>query len=54
MTEEFLCVEDAVMMMKDILQHETVTTDDKEELLEYTETLTTMGNMLYGTKRRRE
>ena len=43
MTEEFLCVEDAVMMMKDILQHETVTTDDKEELLEYTETLTTMG-----------
>lgn len=43
MTEEFLCVEDAVMMMKDILQHETLTTDEEEELQEYTETLIAMG-----------
>lgn len=54
MTEEFLCVEDATMMMIDILRHETLTSDEEEELQEYTETLITMGNTLYGTKRRRE
>lgn len=43
MTEEFLCVEDATMMMIDILRHETLTSDEEEELQEYTETLITMG-----------
>ena len=43
MTEEFLCIEDAVMMMKDILAKEVLTSDDEEELLEYTKTLITTG-----------
>lgn len=43
MTEEFLCVEDATMMMIDILRHETLTSDEEEELQEYTETLIAMG-----------
>ena len=43
MTEDFLCVDDAVMMMKDILRHETLTADDEEELSEYTEALATTG-----------
>lgn len=43
MIEEFLCVEDATMMMIDILRHETLTSDEEEELQEYTETLITMG-----------
>lgn len=30
MTEEFLCVEDATMMMIDILRHETLTSDEEE------------------------
>lgn len=34
MTEEFLCVEDATMMMIDILRHETLTSDEEEELQE--------------------
>lgn len=38
-----LCVEDATMMMIDILRHETLTSDEEEELQEYTETLITMG-----------
>lgn len=45
MTEEFLCVEDATMMMIDILRHETLTSDEEEELQEYTETLITMGEI---------
>lgn len=43
MTEEFLCIEDAVMMMKDILAKEVLTSDDEEELLEYTKALVTTG-----------
>jgi ribosomal protein L17 len=31
------------MMMIDILRHETLTSDEEEELQEYTETLITMG-----------
>lgn len=46
MTEEFLCVEDATMMMIDILRHETLTSDEEEELQEYTETLITMGSSM--------
>lgn len=43
MTEEFLCIEDSVMMMKDILGKEELTSDDEEELMEYTKALVTTG-----------
>ena len=43
MTEEFLCIEDAVMMMKDILAKDVLSSDDEEELLEYTKALVATG-----------
>ena len=42
LTEDMLCVEDAIMMMKDFLLKEALSTEDEEELLEYTETLIKM------------